>query len=401
MKYWGEFLIKWRYLAAATIGEAAGYSLSPFINNLFTPHLLKEFNWSKSDIAFVGVTLVLGIICQPIAGRMTDMFGVKRMAMVGVVCGPLVYFGFSQMAGSLLLFFMLMVFQVVVVSTTTATTTYNRLIAEQFERTRGMALSIAGCAPAVAGAVMVPLLSNFIEANGWRAGCVVVALMTAIVGAISLLLIPSNANFHRRRNRAEHTPAGYGVIVRHRAFQLIILSVVLCNLSYTMQMSQLKVILLDRGVDSATGSWAVSLFAFGFIGGRLLSGVAADRFPIHIVAAVSLGFPGVGLGLLASALLTPMVVATAVVLLGLFVGAEGTILAYLAMRFFKVEIFSTIIGMILSSVALSAGLGAVLLSVMLKLTGSFVPFLLLTAVAALIGSGLLLLLKRIPTDSEC
>ena len=85
MSYIGEFRKSWRALAAAGVGMAAGYLLVNYISNIFTPHLIEEFGWSRGDLARVGATAILGIIGQPIAGRLTDAFGVRRVALVGVI----------------------------------------------------------------------------------------------------------------------------------------------------------------------------------------------------------------------------------------------------------------------------------------------------------------------------
>src|SRR5262245_59160316 len=99
MSYFGEFRIHWRYLAAATIGMGAGYSINNYLNNIFTPHLLREFGWSRSDVALVGVAVFLAVVCQPIAGRLADLFGVRRMVLFGIIGAPLIYLGLSAMTG--------------------------------------------------------------------------------------------------------------------------------------------------------------------------------------------------------------------------------------------------------------------------------------------------------------
>ncbi len=397
MTYFGELRTNWRFLAAAGIGQAAGYSIVNYINNLFTPHLIKEFDWSRSEIALIGTTALLGILAQPIAGRLADAYGVRRMATIGVVCAPLAFLGFSAMTGALSQYFLLTLMQIVIVGGTTTAVIYSRLIAQRFDRARGVALAIAACTAPAAGAACVPFLSGYIDANGWRAGYVVVAATIAIGGAATLLLIPPGTDVRRSAGLVGRNPArDYREIARDPAFKFIIAGMLLCNLSFSMQTSQLKVILLDRGVDSATGSLAISLFAFSVIVGRLLCGVALDRFPAYAVAAISLGLPGIGLGLLATGLSTPAVVALAVLLLGLSLGAEGDVLAYLVMRYFRLEIYSTVLGLVLGALALSIAVGALLLSFMLKMTGSFTIYLVFTAVAALAGSGMLTMLRRVP-----
>jgi MFS family permease len=168
-------------------------------------------------------------------------------------------------------------------------------------------------------------------------------------------------------------------------------------LSFTLQTTQLKVILLDRGIDSATGSMMISLFVSSTVVGRLLCGIALDRFPAYAVAAVFLGLPGVGLAFLAAGVTQPALIILALLLLGLSLGAEGDVWAYLVTKYFAAHIYGTVLGFVLSAMALSVGSGALLLSLMLKINGGFTPFLFLSVVAVFAGSGLLMLLGREPT----
>ena len=398
MTYFGEIRTNWRFLLAAALGQAAGYSLVNYISNVFTPHLIKAFDWSRSEIALIGATAFLGILAQPIAGRLTDAFGVRRMALVGVVVAPLIFLGLSAMTGSLFLYFLLYLIQIVVVGGTTSATIYSRLIAQSYNRARGIALAIAACAPAAVGAAAVPFLSGYIDSHGWRAGYVAVAAGTAVVGFLALALIPASTDRSPSVGRVGHDPSTrYGVILRNPAFLLIVAGMILCNLQFTMQTSQLKVILLDRGITSAVGSSAVALFASSVIIGRLLCGVALDRLPTYAVAAISMGLPGIGLGMLATGSAEPATITVAVLLLGLSLGAEGDILAYLVMRFFRLEVFSTVLGLVLGGLALSVAGGSLLLSLTLKLTGGFTTFLVISGVSSLIGSVVLFQLKRVPT----
>jgi MFS family permease len=398
LTYLGELRTNWRFLAAAGVGMTAGYLLVNYIGNLFTPHLIQEFGWSRGDIALIGATAFLGIIGQPIVGRLADAFGVRRVALIGVVSAPLIFAALSAMSGSLLEYFLLCLAQVTIVGGTTTTVVYSRLIAQHFDRARGIALAIAACAAPATAAVSIPFLSEYIDSSGWRAGYLVVAACTAVGGAIAMLLIPAGSDVRRRVGPvAGDFWKRYGAIVRNPAFRLIVAGVILCNLSWTLQTAQFKVLLLDRGVDSATGSMAVSVFAFSVIVGRLLCGVALDRFPVHLVVAISLGLPGLGLGLLATGSSTSVAIAVAALLLGLALGAEGDVLAYTVMRYFQLEVYSTVLGLVLGSLALSVSVGSLLLGAVLKISGSFTPFLVFSAMAAFVGAAMFYLLKRLPT----
>jgi hypothetical protein len=144
---------------------------------------------------------------------------------------------------------------------------------------------------------------------------------------------------------------------------------------------------------------AISLFATSVVVGRLLCGVALDRFPTHVVAAVSLGLPALGLGALASGSAAPMLVSGAALTLGLSLGAEGDVLAYLIMRYFNLATYSTALGMVIGALALSITVGSLLLSLTLKLSSSYVPFLLISATCVLAGGGTFMLLGRVPRQT--
>jgi MFS family permease len=378
------------------MGEAAGYHLISYVSNLFTPHLINEFGWSRSAIALVGSSAFASIVGQPVAGRLTDALGVRRMALIGVVSAPLVLLGLSVMNGALVVYFTLSLLLVLLVGGTTTAPVYSRLIAYRFRRARGIALAVAACAPAAVAAAVIPFLSRLIDVRGWRSGFMALAVYTAIAGAVAILLIPAGADVRPTAGVGTRGRRSYGAIARNRAFQLIMGGFVLCTLSVAMQLSQLKVILLDRGLDSDTGSLAVSLFAFSMMLGRIGCGVALDRFPVHAVSAIALGLPGAGLLILASGTSVMPLIGVAVLLLGLSFGAEGDIVAYAVMKFFNLEIYSTVLGLVFGALALSVAGGSLLLSLMLKLSGNYTSFEVLSGVSALIGGGMFWRLKRVP-----
>lgn len=396
--YFGEFLKYRRFLAAATLGAAAGYSLVNYIGNIFMPHLLEDLGWTRSQLALVQSINFVNILTLPIIGRLTDAYGVKRIALVGVTIAPLVWLGLSVMTGALWVFFLLTFFQLIVVGGTTNPMVYGRLIAMTFRRARGVALAIAASAAPVAGAISVPFLSSYIDANGWRAGYVVVAIGTAIVGFTAVALIPRNEvrGTQQIGSPGQTATKSYRKIFKLPAFQLILAGVILCNLSFNLQTAHLKILMLDNGMDSSTASLAISLFATSVMVGRLLCGIALDRLPTWLVTAFAMGVPGIGLALLASGASTLEAVAPAVVLLGFSLGAEGDIFSYVVRKYFDIHIFSTVLGLVLSGMALAVTSGSLLLSLLLKLTGSYTPFMVFASICALVGALMFALLRRIP-----
>lgn len=401
MKYFSEFKTLWRFLLSSSLGMAAGYTLVSYVNNLFTPHLLESFAWSRSDVALVGVAAFLGIVTMPIAGRLTDRFGVRRVAAVGIVASPLVFIGFASMTGSIWQFFLLTFAQILIVGGTTSAVVYNRLIAQSFNRARGAAFAIAASAAPIAGALLAPFIALVIEHYSWRAGYVSLAGFTAVCGILAWGLVPPHITPAKPAHAATiRLTDDYKTIAKSRSFQLIFLGFILCNFAFTMQTQHLQVILLDNGVSAAVGSIAISIFAISVITGRMVCGFALDRFPSHRVAAVALGLPSVGLALLAMGVSDPLVVGAAVLCLGVALGAEIDVLAYLVSRFFPLRVFSTVLGLLMGGFALSMASGALLLSFALAHSESYTAFLTFCSVSALIGASLFILLRSAPTYTE-
>jgi MFS family permease len=388
-------------MAAVTAGMGAGYLLNHYIANTFAPNLIEEFGWSRSAFALIGALGLISLLVIPIIGRMTDKFGSRRVAMIGVVTFPLTFVAYSQMSGSLTAYAVITLIQNLAAGATTSSVVYSRLIAERFVAARGLALAIAATSPALVGLLGTPLLQNVIDAHGWRAGYLAVAAWTAVVGGLALILIPRRTpDDPVRAKRKRHTAReDYRLVLRSPAFWAIFAGFFLCNLIYPLQSTQMKLMLLEGGASAGFAAVLISVFAAGVMAGRIVCGLALDRFAAHWVAAIAMGIPAVGLFLLAGGVSTPAVMAAAVVLMGLSLGAESDLAAYLVMRYFRVEIYGTVLGLIVTSLALSATVGALVLSVTLNLVDHFWLYMLLSGVSSVVGSLLFLLLGRHRSDA--
>jgi len=397
MSYLRELRVNWRPLSAAAIGLGSGLLLNAYIAAIFAPHLLAEFGWSKSSFALIGAVSLIMLFCLPVIGRLTDLFGVKRIATVGVATVPLMFIALSFARGDIREYVAILLVQTIV-GATTSSTVYTRLVAERFARARGLALALAACGPPLIGAVGGPILNDFIDSYGWRAAYRALAAFTFVLGLIALAMIPVSAAATTRvvgiRRRAAQD---YPLIVRSAAFWLISIGMFLCNLPQTLHGQQMMLLLLENGATSATASIMISVYAVGVMVGRFACGLALDRLPTHWVAAVCMGLPSVGLILIASAFDASPVLAFAMLLIGFSQGAEGDVLAYVVARYFGIEIYSSVFGLLTAILSGSTACGAFMLAFILKLTDTFTPFVLMGAVTTSLGSILLLVLGRVRT----
>ena len=402
-EYFGELVANWRVLLAACIGMSVGLQLFSYVTGLFGPYLLKEFHWSKAQFALVGLTMFSTILVMPLAGRLTDRFGARRMALVGVLLSPLPLLSYSLMQGPFWMYLASSMAQLAV-GTLTGPITYTRLIAANFDKARGLALTLVMCAPAVLAFFLAPQVAALLESAGWRIGYRALAAFVVVVGLIAVALIPSGVTEARREHLAakpERMRVVFAQIRREPAFWVIFLGMVLITLSTPLHGSQFGILLAAQHLDPKDTGYMMSVYAAGTIIGRVGSGLALDWFSPRLVAALSMMLPAAGLTLIASPLDTVGAVGLGLFLVGVTIGAEGDLLSFLVARYFRIEIFSTVLSLAYCGVFLGSAIGAVSLSASLKAFDSrFEPFLLGAALLVAIGSLLFLLLPAAPREAK-
>jgi len=393
--YFGELRSEWRPLAAAVVGLSSGLTAVSYVIGIMGPYLVQTFGWAKADMALVTSLSLGAVLIFPLVGRLTDVFGVRITAAIGVAANPLIFIGLMMM-DSFLTYAVLFAVQAAALATTTAPV-YCRLIVKHFQRARGLALGIAASGPSLTIAVGGPLFNNFVADHGWRAGYLAMAIFTAFMGVTSLFLVPPERGEARVRKVKQTTAKqDYATIFRTPAFWILFVAILLCNLPQSMMMTQLSLVLAENGAPGKAASIMISAFASGMLLGRIVSGLALDRFPAPYVAAIGLALSGIGLLLIASGIDSRPVLFFSVLIFGLSLGAEGDVMAYLVVRNFGVRVYSSVHSILASTVAIAAVLGSILISVMLRIYGLYAPFLWLTGVLVLIGSAMFLLLPRNP-----
>ncbi|CAN5557307.1 MFS transporter [soil metagenome] len=403
MSYVGELRTNWRPLAATTAGLSVGLSLSAYTNGAMAPHFLAEFGWSRSDFVLTGVIALLTFAFLPVYGRLTDLLGVRRIAIIGVIGLPACWVAYSLMSGPIWQYFAINV-AIIALGVTTTPAIYSRVIVTCFEHARGLALAIAISGPPLLGAIGVPVLDVINREFGWRVGCLAVAGTLAVIGADALVMLPKGDREGGRARGKRKAGVDYTTIGRSPVFWILLAGVLLCNLYHTVTTAQLGVMLGDSIGPGEAVALLISVFAVAVIVGRFICGLALDRLPPQVVAAVAMALPGVGCVLIASSLDSVAVLVLAVCCLGAAWGAEGDVIAYLVARRFSLEIYSTVLSLLSAAIGVSSALGAFILSRTLQVSQSFNGFLTFAGVAAFAGGALFLLLGRypivVPTDED-
>ncbi|MDE8650194.1 MFS transporter [Novosphingobium album (ex Liu et al. 2023)] len=361
------------------------------ITTAIAPSLLADVGWSRAAFALVGSLALVTSFAFPFVGRLADIMGVRWTALIGMVTLPLVYLAYSMMNGQLWVYITIFFIQSVLCVTTTATV-YSRLVVQYVERSRGLALAIAVSGSAITGAIGAPILNAYVEANGWREAYQALAIFSVIASVITFLLIPAERQKTQAPRAKRRARDDYPLILRSKAFWILLAVMLLCNLPATIMLVQLKLLLMANGVGGKDTAVMLSALSVGMLAGRFVAGLALDRFRADIVSFVSLGLPSVGLFLIASSLDAPAVLTFAVFCLGFSFGAEGDIVGFLVARHFGVAIYSSVMGLLTFAISFSTASGAALLSFTMARTGGYELYLVIVGTAVLLGSSLLLLL---------
>ena len=403
MSYLGEFRRNARPLAAAAIGSGSGLMVAAYTTSIFSPYLIKEFGWSRAQLSLLGLTMFSTLLIFPIIGRVTDRFGVRPVALVGALLLPLCFLAYSFQTGQ---FWMLLAISasVLAAGSLTSPVVYCRLIAESFDKARGLALFVVTGVPALVGAILPRVLVAVNDHWGWRVGYRVLALYFLVGGLVAVMLAP------RQERGLDHRAAGAALtaadrqnafreIIRKPAFWLISGAILLCALPTSLHASQMMLMLLDTGIDNASAANAISAFAVGSLIGRGACGLALDRFPAPIVAALSMVLPALGYVLIAGSHGALPVVMASMLLIGISFGADADLPSFLVSRYFRLEVFSSAASLTYCATLFGAASGALLLSGSLAHYQSFGPFLYMMAGAVLAGSLLFLCLPRRPAPA--
>jgi len=400
MSYFGELRQNIRPLAAASLGAGVSLPFFAYTNTVFSPHLIKEFGWSRAQFALVGLTMLATLLVLPVIGRLNDRYGVRRVALGGTLLLPLCFVGYALQTGSFL-FFLACATAVLMIGAMTSPLVYSRLIAERFDKAQGLALTVMNCVPAALAIPFVPVLNWIIDTWGWRPAYLVLGVIVLVAGLIALMLVPPQQPAEKASEAsmaAVEKPQGakddYRLILKSGVFWIIFIGFFLCLLQTPLHAAQMNIMLMENGLTTQGAANIVSVYAAGTIIGRIACGLALDRYSTPAVTAISMGIPAIGYLILGSPLDAVGFVTFAMFLVGVSVGAESDLISYLVARYFKLRIYSTTLGVVyVCSFAASAS-GALMISGILTVWDSFAPFLYLVAGTVTAGSLLFLLLPK-------
>lgn len=383
-------LYGWVVVATAALGLFLG--VFPIVVSsfpVFFSAFVREFHAGRGGVslAFTICNTVTACI-SPVAGRLCDRIGARP-----VILTSLLLFGSglitAQTIGSRL--WELYFFSVIlgIAGPGTNSICYGLVVSRWFDRRRGLALGLMMIGLG-AGAIAMPQLARMLIAwHGWRAAYVSFGWAVLLLGmpVVAIFLkekpIPSSA-------QSSLVSDADGWLWREvrgsRDFWLMIVAFVLVSASVQACLIHLVQLMADGGVTADIATFGASVSGAALLVGRVGTGYFLDRCSGPVVARVLFASAAFGIALLA--VWAPVAMFGGAFLVGLGLGAEADIIAYLLGRYFGLRSFGTAFGFAFGFFVLAAGVGPLLMGLAFDRTGSYRPalaaFCVATALAAVL-----------------
>jgi MFS family permease len=392
------FFYGWWVVAASAVGLFWGPPVTVFSFSVFLKPLMQEFHVGRGAVS-LGFTLhlITGAFCAPVVGWLVDRYGSRRVILSATVMFASILLLNKVFSANIWRFYAFCVALGLLINSV-GPIPYGSLISHWFDRRRGLALGLMMVGIGSGAVVMPSFAQQLIARFGWSTAYAVLG------GAVLLIATPVLAAFLKEKPQdlgllpdggppenssgGSKTPQGLTAqdAWHSGTFWLMVFAFFLVSASVQGCLIHTTAMLSDRGIPAQTAALGSSLVGVAVLLGRVGTGYLLDRLFAPHVAAVFFGGAAIGIGLLWLGT-TPVAFAGAF-LVGLGLGAEVDLIAFLISRYFGLRAFGKVYSSAFAAFALAGALGPLIMGAGFDRTGSYrvalVTFLAATLVAAVL-----------------
>jgi MFS family permease len=362
-----------------------------FTFGVFLKPIMADMGWDRGTASgALAFGELFGAITVPLLGLMMDRWSIRRIALPGIVAFA-AGLGLMGLTPHSLPVFVLFFTIVSIAGAIQTPLGYTKAIAAWFDRRRGLALGIAMAGVGIGGMIVPQVAQRLIAQLGWRgayASLGVLVLLVALPAVGLWVREPRPGEGERRAATAGQQP---GLTARESVgtarFWLLAAAFFLVAMALLGSSAHVVPLLTDRGLSPAQATATFGLFGLATLTGRVVTGFLVDRIFAPYVVAVFWFAPVAGFAALMGG--TGLLPAAGVFLIGLGLGSEVDMLAFLNSRYFGQRAFGQLYGYFFMSFALGGALGRFLAGYLFDLAGSYGPAL-IGAAAALVAAVVLL-----------
>jgi MFS family permease len=402
----GEWRANWGLVLTASVAIAVAGIHYHVVGTMMKP-LGSAYGWTRGEVAMaLTVASFLSPLTNPAIGWLADRFGPRRIALIGV---PLFGISFSllSLTGPQLWTWYAGYALFGIVHNAAGPVVWTMAVVRRFTVHRGLALAVALSGSGVLVAIIPTIVLALLGLVGIRPTFAVLGVAAVLLTLpLALIFLPRDHAAYRQAHAervlegTEATGLTVGEALSSTRFWRIATAFLIVSTCVGMFIVHFQSMLTDGGMTSTTAAGVAIFLGPTMIVGRLLTGFLFDHFETRLVAAVAFVLPGIAclmlLGLDGSFLFAA---ATAIVI-GLGMGAEVDVLAYMTSKYFGLRRYGVLFGLLIGLYGLGVGLGSAAAGQVYDATGNYKMMLVIMAALAG-GAGLLAAtLRRPPSASQ-
>ncbi|HEX7856864.1 MAG TPA: MFS transporter [Sphingobium sp.] len=372
-----------------------GSTIFPYVSGILMEPLTHAFGWTRSEFSFAFLLQVLvGLFAGPFFGRVIDRFGPRRVILAGI---PVATCGLSLLGlvgQNIWQWWALVVFQGLAMAPVLPVA-WVAVVVARFEINRGLALAVALAGVGLGAAVWPALGTLVIGRLGWRATFPALGVgWGLIVFALASLLLKDEPQSHDTFGTKRQNPSPRDAL-RSPIFLLTAAGSVFITVVYGFNL-HLVSILKGFGFSLTAAATVAGFAGVSAVVGRLLMGLLLDRLPTRPMALGVFMLPLLAIALFWNAHEANWVPMVAVILLGLSLGAETDIIAFVASRQLEPRVFASSYAVAAAAFGACSALGPLLASLAFDATHSYRVFFIAAGPAILFGAVLIAMVPMRP-----
>jgi MFS family permease len=372
----------WRVVLVSALGLFWGIPIAVYSFSVFFKPLMHEFHVGRAAVSLgFTVQLLVGALSAAPAGWLIDRFGPRRVIMPGTAIFGLIMVANRLFSGSLTrlyVYYGLLGLSIHGVGPIP----YGTVVSHWFDRIRGFALGLTMLGIGLGAVVMPTVAQTLIARFGWNTA------YSTLGASVLLICWPTVACFLKEKpedlglvcdgattttSLPHNNGARHGFTTREawrsRDFWIMVCAFILVSASVQGCVVHMAAMLSDKGLSPHSAALGSSLIGVAVLIGRAGTGYLLDRFLASHIAAIFFG--GSPLGVAVLWLADSQLMLAGAFLVGLGLGAEVDIIAYITSRYFGLLDFGKVYSSALAAFALAGAIGPIIMGAGFDRTGSY------------------------------
>ncbi|MFI5396950.1 MAG: MFS transporter [Candidatus Binatia bacterium] len=352
---------------------------------VFLVPLQEHFGWSRAAIAAgSAIAAVVSGMVSPLVGAWIDKYGSRKVMTFGALVMGSAFLLLSAMTSLWQLYALNGLAAIGI--TCCAWIPIQTLIANWFNKKRGLAMGIALTGIGFGGLVMAPLTGVLITRLGWRLafaglGALILTIATVVLAIVrsrpaDMGLLPDGDMAAAPGTHGTHDASGLGAgidlgqAVRTGAFWILATAHFLWTFAGLSIVGHMVAHLRDVGFEGSVAAGALGLTVGVSVAGRVVIGYFADSANKATVLSAAFAFSGLSTALLLS-IQSPGALPLFVVAYGLGFGGIAVLFPLLVVECFGLLSFGKILGLIMIAATMGGAAGPVFTGRIYDMTGSY------------------------------